>query len=382
MPTCETNHQNAQTRQQDAVGQYGLFIAIKPVAPICTEQGQQRYGNDKMRPSWRTRPDARHQQKFCCTGKPCKHTEQKTGPCGPKCGARPKQIARPPVQDVRTEYTEGKSNREGNAHGVDRVTKHGNTRFRFAKARQLADGVNQFFTFFIVFMCRHIGILRRPFLTLLTLVALSGCEGGLSIVDPAGPAARTIATLWWVMLISGALIFGLVMVLLFFAFKNNAPRDEARQVRVWVVGLGLLFPMVVFAMLLAYGLVMGERLLPLAGNDVVKVGAQGRLSAWSFTYEDAPENGTQDVLHIPAGRPVDVAITTIDVIHSFWVPRLAGKLDAIPGRVNTLRIEADLPGRYQGVSAEFSGAGYESFTFTVIAHDLAGWNAFLNGEIE
>lgn len=188
------------------------------------------------------------------------------------------------------------------------------------------------------------------------------------------------------MLAGAALIFGLVMVLLLLAFRRQADGDgdsnDGSQVRVWVIGLGLVFPLLVLGALLAYGLVVGERLLPRAGADVVHVGAQGRLTEWSFTYEDAPDQTTQNVLHIPAGRPVDVAITTADVIHSFWVPRLAGKLDAIPGRINTLRIEADAPGTFEGVSAEFSGTGYEHRTFRVIAHDAAEWDIFLNGELE
>ena len=57
---------------------------------------------------------------------------------------------------------------------------------------------------------------------------------------------------------------------------------------------------------------------------------------------------TKNVLHLPAGTPVDIVVTSKDVIHAFWVPRLAGKIDAIPGRVNRLRIRADLPGRYEG----------------------------------
>ena len=109
---------------------------------------------------------------------------------------------------------------------------------------------------------------------------------------------------------------------------------------------------------------------------MVTVGAEGRRWVWTFTYDDAPAQATDGILHIPAGRPVDVAITTTDVIHSFWVPRLAGKLDAIPGRVNILRIEADAPGTYQGVSAEFSGVGYDRFTFSVIAHDAADGTLF------
>jgi heme/copper-type cytochrome/quinol oxidase subunit 2 len=153
-------------------------------------------------------------------------------------------------------------------------------------------------------------------------------------------------------------------------------------VRVWIVGLGLAFPMVVLAALLAYGLAVGEGLIPREGADVIHVGAQARRWVWTFTYDDAPGQETQGTLHIPAGRPVDVAITTTDVIHSFWVPRLAGKLDAIPGHVNILRIEADRPGTYEGVSAEFSGAGYDGFTFTVIAHDDAGWDTFRKGDPE
>lgn len=203
----------------------------------------------------------------------------------------------------------------------------------------------------------------------------------LSTVDPAGPAARTIATLWWVMLSGAGVIFALVMVLLVLPYRAQiGPRGEARQIRIWILGLGLAFPMTVLAALLGYGLFVGEQLLPRDLPDVVRVGAEGRQWAWTFTYEDAPGTTTQDVLHIPAGRPVDVAITTADVIHSFWVPRLAGKLDAVPGRANILRIEADAPGVYQGLSAEFSGAGYDRFTFSVTAHDAAGWQAFLRGD--
>jgi len=190
------------------------------------------------------------------------------------------------------------------------------------------------------------------------------------------------------MLAGAALILTLVIVLVSLSFRRGdsadtkADGDGVRQVRVWIVGLGLVFPMTVLAALLAYGLFIGERLLPRAADDVARVGAEGRLSAWTFTYEDAPGRRTEGMLHIPAGRPVDVAITTVDVIHSFWVPRLAGKLDAIPGRVNVLRIEADAPGRYEGVSAEFSGVGYDGFTFTVTAHDPSEWDAFLRGNPE
>ena len=120
-------------------------------------------------------------------------------------------------------------------------------------------------------------------------------------------------------------------------------------------------------------------LLPRADGEAVSVRAEARRWSWSFTYDDAPALVTEDVLHIPAGRPVDVSITTADVIHSFWVPRLAGKLDAIPGHVNVLRLVADAPGDYAGVSAEFSGPGYAWHDFTVRALAPGDWDAFLAG---
>jgi cytochrome c oxidase subunit 2/cytochrome aa3-600 menaquinol oxidase subunit 2 len=217
-----------------------------------------------------------------------------------------------------------------------------------------------------------------------TLLSLAGCEERLSTVHPAGPAAEAIATLWWVMLAGATAIFLFVMALLVLAFRrgpaSDSPAGDERRERIWIAGLGLGFTLSILAVLLAYGLVVGERLLPRAGPDVVTVRAEGRQWAWSFAYADAPGRVTEGILHIPAGRPVDVRITTADVIHSFWVPRLAGKLDAIPGHVNVLRLEAWAPGDYAGVSAEYNGTGYLSHDFIIRAHDAAGWTAFLAGD--
>jgi len=191
------------------------------------------------------------------------------------------------------------------------------------------------------------------------------------------------------MLCGAVLIFALVMGLLTLAFRRPAAAalpgdasDDNARVRLFVVKLGIAFPVVVLLALLAYGLVVGERLLPREAGEVIRVSAQGQRTAWVFTYDQHPDRASRNVLHIPAGRPVDVAITTADVIHSFWVPRLAGKADAIPGHVNVLRIEADSPGTYAGVSAEFSGPQYNRLTFQVVAHDAAGWHDFTTGDSE
>ncbi|WP_244577974.1 cytochrome c oxidase subunit II [Hoeflea halophila] len=201
------------------------------------------------------------------------------------------------------------------------------------------------------------------------------------MLDPAGPAAHSIATLWWVMLITFTVIFVFVMALLALAFRPaGSGLVPAFAEKVWIIGLGLVFPAVILLGLLAYGLWIGERLMPRAGAEVTRIEAEARSWSWRFTYGGDASRTTQNVLHIPAGRPVDIAITTADVIHSFWVPRLAGKLDAIPGHINVLRIEADIPGSYAGLSAEFSGNGYDNHRFTVIAHGPEEWQRFLEGD--
>ncbi|WP_231757499.1 cytochrome c oxidase subunit II [Microbulbifer elongatus] len=202
------------------------------------------------------------------------------------------------------------------------------------------------------------------------------------MLDPVGPAATEINTLWWIMLAGSALIAIIVAALIWRSFYStpNPDKPRSRTLRIWIHGLGLAFPISVLAALLIYALVVGERLLPHHDTQVVRVHAIAQQWRWQFTYAERPNYVSEGILHIPAGRPVDVAITTRDVIHSFWVPRLAGKLDAIPGHVNTLRIEADAPGLYHGQSAEFSGAGYTGHTFVVQAHSAADWARFLAGE--
>jgi cytochrome c oxidase subunit 2/cytochrome aa3-600 menaquinol oxidase subunit 2 len=210
-----------------------------------------------------------------------------------------------------------------------------------------------------------------------TPLALAGCVEDLSTVHPAGPAAAAVAELWWVMLAGSVLIFVFVMALLGAAFRMGGGGVASQGL--WILGLGLAFPLTVLAALLTWGLLLGERYMVPGDGDAPVVQAEARQWDWTFRYPESGRAPTENLLLIPAGRPVDVEITSADVIHSFWVPRLAGKLDAIPGRTNVLRLQADAPGDYLGVSAEFSGAGYLGHRFIVRAVDDEDWAAFLAG---
>jgi cytochrome c oxidase subunit 2 len=200
-------------------------------------------------------------------------------------------------------------------------------------------------------------------------LVLSGCAGHLSTLDPAGPAAGSIATLWWIMFWSAAALFVLVMALLWLSYWRPAVINRFRP-RHWIIGLGLVMPGVLLTVLVYGALIHGESLLPRAAEpQPVQVEAVARQWSWTFHYpEVAGAAPTTDLLHLPAGEPVDIVVTSEDVIHGFWVPRLGGKMDAIPGHRNVIRLQADEPGRYRGVCAEFCGDGHSGMHFDVEAH--------------
>lgn len=211
----------------------------------------------------------------------------------------------------------------------------------------------------------------------LAILSLSACAGPFSTLDPAGPAAASIAEIWYVMLIGGTVLFLMVMVLFALAFLKPNWRWSEKSNRGWLLYGGFVMPVIVLSALLVFALTRGEGLLAHPSSDGrVVVEARGERWQWVFSYPDAPQIGeTIDVLHIPAGRPVDVAITTQDVIHSFWVPRLGGKMDALPGHVNTMRIEADTAGVYRGLCSEYCGFGHSGMMFDVVAHEPGAYEA-------
>lgn len=211
------------------------------------------------------------------------------------------------------------------------------------------------------------------------LLVVSGCTGPLSALDPAGPSAKAVATLWWVMFWASVALFLLVSGLLAAIWLRPGFGTSVTPRR-WIVFGGLAMPGVLLTLLVGYALFVGERLLPVAlAQEPIRVSAHGVRWQWQFSYPDASGSGVTSVLHIPAGEPVDVLVTSGDVVHSFWVPRLAGKIDAIPGHENIIRIQADRPGTYNGVCAEFCGGGHTDMRFVVEAHAPEDYQAAIDG---
>ena len=165
------------------------------------------------------------------------------------------------------------------------------------------------------------------------------------------------------------------MVVVLVAMSFGPPR--AVNERRWTFGLGIWFSLCILGVMFAAGVWVGERILP---RDDGAVEIRAHAFQWGFRFTHPGPDGaveTVDLLILPAGQPVDMVITSEDVIHSFWVPQLAGKMDAIPGHTNRLRLQADAPGRHGGLCAEFCGLGHGVMQFEVLVVSAEDWGAAL-----
>jgi cytochrome c oxidase subunit 2 len=111
-------------------------------------------------------------------------------------------------------------------------------------------------------------------------------------------------------------------------------------------------------------------------RNALRVEVVGKRWWWAVTYP-ATRFTTANEVHLPAGRPIELDLSSDNVIHSFWVPQLAGKLDTIPGQHNVLRIRASTPGVYEGLCAEFCGIQHAHMSFTVIVQTAGDFDRWL-----
>ncbi len=220
------------------------------------------------------------------------------------------------------------------------------------------------------------GLLGPP---LLTIIA-SGCSGPQSALDPAGPAAQTIARLWWGMFGFSAVVLVLVCGLWIWAMRRKPTRayessGEDRR-HPWVLAGGILLPLASVSVLLAVGLPAGQHVATLpSAAEPLRINVTARQWWWQFHYPEAGVT-TANQLYLPKDRPIEFYGSAEDVIHAFWVPSLGGKIDLIPGRVNRIRLEATKTGVWRGQCAEFCGTGHAHMIFRVhvlAQPDFAAW---------
>ena len=208
---------------------------------------------------------------------------------------------------------------------------------------------------------------------------LAGCVPTQSALHPAGDEAASIVRLFWIMAGAGAMIWVLVIGTAVYAvFGRNRPTTEKFADRFVLFG-GVLFPTVTLAALLIFGLT----LLPgwsAQQPPELRVRVSAEQFWWRITYETSDGRLVESAneVHLPADAVVEFVITSPDVLHSFWIPALGGKMDAIPGRTNVLRLTPTSPGTYRGVCAEYCGLSHALMAFVVQVHPpevFADWLA-------
>ena len=175
----------------------------------------------------------------------------------------------------------------------------------------------------------------------------AGCAGSQSALDPAGPEATAVAELFWVMTGAGAPIWLAVVLAYLHARRSRRhiwSQEAAGRLILWA---GVAFPVVTLLGLLSYGLWLMPTLRPWAAERVpgLVVEVTGQQFWWQIVYhppDGAPVRSANE-LHCRPARASSSGLASPDVIHSFWIPALGGKMDMIPGRTNRLLLEADRP---------------------------------------
>ncbi|MEW6473816.1 MAG: cytochrome c oxidase subunit II [Actinomycetota bacterium] len=210
-------------------------------------------------------------------------------------------------------------------------------------------------------------------------------DGAPSILEPRSDAARRVEGLWWLMFWISAVVVAVVIGFIAVAVRRRraerGPVDH-RAVRwgepfIAVAGLG------VSGVILAGTFVVSLRVLDALSDPPerpdLSIEVVGRNWWWEVRY---PGFVTANEITIPAGETVELRLSTVDVIHSFWVPQLQVKKDHVPGVDNTMWLVADQPGRYRGQCAEYCGLQHAHMEFDVVALPAAEFDRWLAGQAD
>ncbi len=230
---------------------------------------------------------------------------------------------------------------------------------------------------------RHWGL--RGFAGIGLGLVLSGCGWNTtqSTLNPAGPVAKIQASMitssFWIMMIVSAVTFtALVVAVIRFRARpgqNGLPPQIEGNNRIellWTVTPAIILALMMIGTInqsFAFG-----KIYP--ATQALQVDVTGHQFWWQFQYP-ASNVTTANELHIPVGQKIELILTSADVMHSFWVPRLGGKTDLVPGRTNYMWIEASQPGIYHGQCAEFCGTGHADMRITVDAEPPARYAAWV-----
>ena len=212
-----------------------------------------------------------------------------------------------------------------------------------------------------------------------------------SALHPFGPRAAGVERLWWFAFILAAVVYVLTVGTLFWAMARARrreregevlPADSHQRMKVGVAS-ALAASVVILLAFLGVDLVLVRTRDPVPKQHPITIEVTGHQWWWQVNYADTSAHGrfeTANEIHIPVGEPVLFLLSSQDVIHSFWVPNLAGKKDLIPGYTQSFWFQADTAGIYRGQCAEFCGEQHAKMALNIVAQPLSDYRAWVAGQ--
>jgi cytochrome c oxidase subunit II len=211
-------------------------------------------------------------------------------------------------------------------------------------------------------------------------VLLGGCNDVQSVLAPQGPAAAEIAQLSWILFAFGTVVLIVVVIACWLAIRGSEAARARLAASTSVIIGGIAFPALTLTALLGFGVWLTQASVQRSGiGSAIRIEVVGEQWWWRVSYVglDGRPIASANEIRIPAGRPVDFVLTSADVIHSFWVPNLGGKVDMIPGRTTHLRLAAERPGIFRGQCAEYCGGPHALMALEVVAMSMDDFSAWL-----
>jgi len=229
------------------------------------------------------------------------------------------------------------------------------------------------------------------------VLCFSGCGGIQNSLNPAGPQAENLSRLWWLMFTVCSIVFVLVIIAVLLALRKRTrdselaapilepPREQEHRRRNVIVSFVAITVVILFVFLIASFMAGRSMTAELPYKNGLNLEVTGHQWWWEVRYDDVDASNifiTANEIHIPVGVPVVFSLRATDVIHSFWVPNLSGKKDLIPGKLNTIWLQADKPGVYRGQCAEYCGLQHAQMAFWVIAEPQEQFNAWRQNQTQ